>query len=112
MNNNKGNGLKNLVLISQVSISVMVPIFLMVALGVWLDKKFDTWFTVPFIFLGIAAGARNAYLLVMSDIKREKSKSKKAQDVEIDEKVARYNERKSEVKQLEGEEIFEKVERD
>ena len=52
----KGSGLRNIVLISQVAIAVMVPIFLCVALGVWLDNRFGTWFTVPLLILGILAG--------------------------------------------------------
>ena len=59
---NDSKALRNIVLISQLAICVMVPTFLCLALGIWLDKRFGTWFTVPLLFIGMAAGARNAYV--------------------------------------------------
>lgn len=35
--------MKNIVLISQLSICVMVPTFLCLAIGLWLDGKFGTY---------------------------------------------------------------------
>ena len=32
-------------------------------LGVWLDGRFSTYFTLPLLVLGILAGARSAYLM-------------------------------------------------
>lgn len=75
--NKHTNGYQNLVLISQISIHMMVPIFLCLFVGLWLDGKFDTWFTVPMLFLGIAAGGRNAYILAMSAVKRDDRRKKK-----------------------------------
>lgn len=90
----KGSEYRNIVLISQVSISMLVPIFLCVALGVWLDNKFGTWFTVPLLVLGIAAGARNAYVLLSSVIKREEARRLKKQEEDIQRKVERANQMK------------------
>lgn len=56
--------MKNIVLISQLSICVMVPTFLCLAIGLWLDGKFGTYFTIPLLIIGIAAGARNAMCLL------------------------------------------------
>lgn len=53
-----------LALISQLGISMLVPVFLCTFIGVKLDEKFGTPFTIPFIILGILAGARNVYVLV------------------------------------------------
>lgn len=75
--NKHTNGYQNLVLLSQISIHMMVPIFLCLFVGLWLDKKFDTWFTIPLLFLGIAAGGRNAYLLAMNAVKRDDRRKKK-----------------------------------
>ncbi len=64
-----------LALISQLGISVMVPTFLCLAIGVFLDKKFDTCFTIPLLIAGILAGGRNAYKLakgVVGDTKKDK----------------------------------------
>ena len=67
---NDSKALRNIVLISQLAICVMVPTFLCLALGIWLDKRFGTWFTVPLLFIGMAAGARNAYVLAMDTIRQ------------------------------------------
>ena len=51
-------------LISQVGISMIAPVVLCVWLGTWLEKKTGVALTIPFIILGILAGARNVYALV------------------------------------------------
>ena len=81
--------MKNIVLISQLSICVMVPTFLCLAIGLWLD---GTYFTIPLLIIGIAAGARNAYVLAMNSIKQDEQAKKHKQDKEIAEKVEKYNE--------------------
>lgn len=83
----KKTSYRNIVLISQVSICVMVPTFVCLALGVWLDRKFETWFTLPLLVLGIAAGARNAYVLVMNVIRQEEQKRRREEEEEIRQKV-------------------------
>ena len=44
-------------------------------------------------FFGMAAGARNAYVLAMDTIRQEKLKKDKAQQDEIDRKVEEYRKR-------------------
>ena len=63
---------RNFALISQLGISVIVPIGLCIFIGVLIDKKFNSNFIIPLIFLGIAAGARNAYRIAMASVKEEK----------------------------------------
>lgn len=63
---------RNFALISQLGISVIVPIGLCIFIGVLIDKKFNSNFIIPLIFLGIAAGARNAYSIAMASVKEEK----------------------------------------
>ena len=75
--------MKNIVLISQLSICVMVPTFICLALGLWLDKKLGTCFTIPLLILGIAAGCRNAYVLAMNSIKQDEVKKKLEQEKDI-----------------------------
>ena len=96
--NSNGSAFRNLVLISQVSLCVMTPTFLMLALGLWLDGKFGTWFSVPLLFLGMAAGLRSAYILVKSVIDKEEYLRKKKQEEEIKRKVERANQVKQEGK--------------
>lgn len=87
----QGTPYRNIVLISQVSICVMVPTFLCLALGIWLDKRFGTWFTLPLLILGMAAGARNAYVLVMNVIRQEEQRRKRMLEEQIRQKVDRAN---------------------
>ncbi len=91
----KNSEFRNIILITQVGISVMVPVFLCVALGVWLDNRFDSWFTVPLLALGIAAGARNAYVLVMNVVRNEEKQRRKHLEDEIMRKVDRANHKNS-----------------
>lgn len=90
-----GSEYRNIILISQVSISILVPIFACLALGIWIDGKFDTWFTIPLLITGFAAGGRNAYVLLMSQIKADEAKRKKKLEEEINRKVMQANQPKA-----------------
>lgn len=90
-NNNGGKAYSNIMLISQLGISVMVPIFMCLFAGIFLDDKFSTCLTVPLLFLGIAAGGRNAYIMAKAALDKEtKAKAKQEQD-ELNEILDRYN---------------------
>ena len=69
----------------------MVPTVVCLALGLWLDGKLGTSFTIPLLIIGIAAGGRNAYVLAMNSIKQDEIKKKRTQEDEIQQKVERYN---------------------
>lgn len=90
-----GKEYRNFILISQVSISILVPTFGCLALGVWLDDRFGTWFTLPLLILGMAAGARNAYALVMGIVRKEERLEREKQEKEIKRKVEESNDRKA-----------------
>ena len=53
---------RSLAMITQFGVNMLVPICLMSALGIYLDKKFDTsyWMTILF-FAGAIAGGQNVY---------------------------------------------------
>lgn len=56
---------KSFMLVTQLGISMMVPIFLCVPVGNFIDEKAGTGFFMPvFLFLGIAAAFRNVYYLL------------------------------------------------
>lgn len=93
--NSRGKEYRNFILISQVSISILVPTFGCLALGVWLDDKFGTWFTLPLLILGMAAGARNAYALLMGIVRKEELLERKKQEEEIRRKVEESNDKKA-----------------
>ncbi len=51
-----------LAMVMQFGINMLVPICLMSALGIWLDRKFDTSFwMILLFFVGAVAGAQNVY---------------------------------------------------
>jgi ATP synthase protein I len=51
---------------SSLGLSVSLSIFIGLAIGVYLDRKFDTspWLTLIFLVFGIAAGFRNIALVI------------------------------------------------
>ena len=53
-----------LAMISQVGISMVVPILLCTYAGVWLEEKFDFPWIVIMIVVGVLAGVRNVIALV------------------------------------------------
>lgn len=54
---------KTFSLITQLGVSVIVPVLMCTVLGVFLEEKFSIPVTIPLIILGILAGGRNAYIL-------------------------------------------------
>lgn len=67
-------------MVSQIGISVLVPIFLCVYAGVWIDGKIGTgYWTIILMVLGIMAAFRNIYRLT----KGFYAKDKKKEDAEL-----------------------------
>lgn len=75
-----------LAMISQIGISMMVPMFLCAGIGWWLDGQFHTqvWFLI-LLFIGIGAAFRNVYFLTKSfyseDMKKEHERLQYIQDL-------------------------------
>ena len=67
MNKKEKNILKAFTMVSQIGITILVPIFLSGWIGWWLDGQFRTqiWFVIM-IILGIGAAFRNVYYLTKS----------------------------------------------
>lgn len=71
--------MKNLVLISQLAIHVLVPTFLCLMIGLWLDGRFGTgYLSLAGLALGILAGGRNAYLMAMNSVSEKKEEDPQA----------------------------------
>ena len=71
---NKGI-VKSLMMVSQIGISMLVPVFLCLFIGNWLNERFSTVYFVPvFLFLGIGASIRNVYILTKSFYAKDKKK--------------------------------------
>ena len=79
------SGLENLVLISQLGINVMTPVFLCLMVGYWLDGKFGTAMTIPFLILGILAGGMSAYKMAKHTIDQEKEELEKEREEQVKE---------------------------
>ena len=73
MKDNRSVG-KSLTMISQVSISMLVPIFLCCMLGMFLEDKFGWPAFIPLFILGALARMRNVYVLLSSIYKEDDKK--------------------------------------
>lgn len=66
---------KALTMLSQISISMMVPVFLCVWFGSFLDQKLGTSFLFPvFLILGFLSAIRNVYQLTRMFYAKDKAK--------------------------------------
>lgn len=66
---------KAITMITQISISMMVPVFLCIFIGYQIDQKFSTnyWFLI-FMALGFLASIRNVYYLTKSFYSKDKER--------------------------------------
>ena len=59
---NKNSVVQALLMVSQFSLNMLVPIGMMCMLGVWLDKSFETnYWVVILFFVGAVAGGQNVF---------------------------------------------------
>ncbi|MBQ9519217.1 MAG: AtpZ/AtpI family protein, partial [Firmicutes bacterium] len=57
--------------LTQIGVSMFVPIFISLFIGVFLDRRLGTapWLMMVFIILGVAAGFRSVYMMTQSYFK-------------------------------------------
>lgn len=65
---------KSFVMISQVSISMLVPIFLCCMPGLFLEERFRLPAFIPMFILGALAGMRNVYVMLTAIYKEDDKK--------------------------------------
>jgi len=72
MNNDKKELFRNLAMVSSMGISVVMAIGIGVWFGLTLDRWLGTkpWFFYIFLFIGIAAGFKNIYVIAGREIRR------------------------------------------
>ncbi|AOY75576.1 AtpZ/AtpI family protein [Clostridium formicaceticum] len=72
----KGNLLENLALISQIGISMIIPIIGGLYIGRWLDTKVGTQpiFLFVFIVMGVGAAFVNLFKITTKDVQKNKRK--------------------------------------
>ena len=86
----KKSGFENLVLISQLGLNVVTAVFLCVAAGIFLDRRFGTSLVLPFLILGVLSGGLSAYKTVKNLIDREKAENEKELKQQIMDWEKRY----------------------
>lgn len=59
---------QTMTLITQLGISILVPIFMCVFIGSYLEDRFQFPFFIIFLVMGILAGCKNVYKIVMKFI--------------------------------------------
>jgi len=89
-----GEMFKNIALISQLGISMMVPVFLGVGIGLLIDKHFDIMvFSIIGLVFGIIAGYRNTFRIVMSSFDNAKNQAKTKEELEDEEIMRKFMEK-------------------
>lgn len=82
----------NFALITQLGFSMMAPIFLMLAIGIYLEKKTGLFLLIPCLIFGILAGCRSTYLLAAkANRKSEHQKKIEEENKLVDEAVKKWN---------------------
>lgn len=85
----------NIALISQLGISMMVPIFGMLFIGIYLENKTGWFLTVPFLVLGMLGGFKCVSIIVRKAA-NQSNISKHQKDIEeenrlVDEAINTWN---------------------
>lgn len=65
------------VLVSQLGISILVPILLCTGVGYWVEEHYHLPVFIPLILLGVAAGVRNAWVLLQGYLRDTEDKKKR-----------------------------------
>jgi ATP synthase protein I len=79
MSDDKRELFRSLAMASSIGISVVMAIGIGVWLGLTLDRWFGThpWFFYIFLFIGIAAGFKNIYVIAGREIRRNDDSDKR-----------------------------------
>lgn len=86
MNKNK-SVLRNFALVTQLSLNIIVPAFLCLLIGMWLDRTFHvSYCAVVLLIFGVLGGGKSAYGIAMNSLKMDEKKQEKPEDI-----VAKYN---------------------
>lgn len=67
---------RNLVMITQIGISMLAPVILCVFIGYELDEHFGWQTVLPLLILGILAGCRNCWKLMQELAPKDKKSEK------------------------------------
>lgn len=73
----KKSVMRNMMMVTQLGLSIMVPVFVCILAGSWIDKHAGTNLTIFLMFLGFLAGGRNGYKVAMTTLKMNEQEEKK-----------------------------------
>ncbi len=79
----------NLALISQFALSMMVPTFLMLGIGLLIEKKTGWFVAIPALVLGMLAGFRNMYILGMKANRKSEHQDRMKEEQKILDEAAK-----------------------
>lgn len=68
---------RSLAMVTQLGLSVMVPVFLCIFIGYQIDARFGTKILVPMLILGVLAGGQSAWKLAKATMEQEKKEDEK-----------------------------------
>ena len=68
----KSSVYKTLALITQIGISIMVPIFLMLIISIFIKNNFKIDLVLWFVIVGVVVGIRNAVVLITNFLNEDK----------------------------------------
>ena len=89
--NGKKRIAKALALVTQLGISVLVPVLIFTGIGIWVDRRYGTVLSIPLLILGILGGARSAYILVKNEIELDRKNIPKELEIDL---MADWNKQK------------------
>lgn len=85
--NKKNNVLRNIALITQLGLNIIVPSLVCLFLGMWIDDYFSvSCWAVILLILGVLGGGKSAYITAVNALKADEEKKEKPEDI-----VAKYN---------------------
>lgn len=80
----KKSVMRSLLMITQLGLSVMVPVFVCILAGIWIDKHAGTNLTILLMFLGFLTGGWSGYKVAMTTLRmnerEEKEEERKARE--------------------------------
>lgn len=68
---------QNLAMVTQLGLSLLAPVILCAFIGNWLDGRYGWSITAWLLILGVAAGARNAWIMLQQIQQLSKKKGQK-----------------------------------
>ena len=77
----KSSVYKTLALITQIGISIMVPIFLMLIISIFIKNNFKIDLVLWFVIVGVVVGIRNAVVLITNFLNEDKMSNKEESEL-------------------------------